>query len=57
MTMSIIESSWTPSISRTEKKNTKFMLAQAIITVWREIQACKDEETKDKIIKALLMVL
>lgn len=55
--MSKIEITYTPTTGSVERKNNKFMMAQVLIQIWRDVQDCKDEETKDKIIKQLLLVL
>lgn len=55
--MIINEVTYTPTTHSVERKNTKYFLAHAVVEVWREIQDCKDEEAKDRIIKILLSVL
>lgn len=55
--MTIIETTWTPSTRSVSKKNTKDRLAWVIMDIWRDIQDCKDETTKKKVIEHLLGVL
>lgn len=55
--MTITQTTWTPTPNSIAKKNTKDRLAWVILDIYRDIQSCKDEETKNKIIKHLLGVL
>lgn len=55
--MAITETTYRPTVHSTTNKNTKAELAAAIVRVWDKVQDCKDEKTKEEIIKALLYVL
>lgn len=55
--MAIIETTWRPTVSSVEKKNTKYGLSYALIDIWRIVDECKDEEAKKKMLDILLRVL
>lgn len=55
--MTIIETTWTPTPKSVSNKNTKDRLVWVILDIWKDVQDCKDEATKKKVIEHLIGVL